>query len=69
MNFQWMSDFGPEWGIGLVIAGYVVTLVWVFSRPAATMMRGAPDQRAWRDLRLWILPIVLIQVWLYWVLR
>jgi hypothetical protein len=51
MDFQWMSDFGPAWGIGLVIAGYVAGLVWVLTRPAGTMMRGAPDQRKWRDLR------------------
>ena len=69
MNFQWMSGFGPEWGIGLVIAGYVAGLIRVLCLPAETMMRGAPDRRVWRDLRLWILPIVLIQVSLYWVLR
>ena len=69
MDFQWMRGFGPGWGIALVILGYVGVLVWVLVRPAHVFMRGAPDRRRWRDLRLWIVPVVLIQIYLYWVLR
>lgn len=69
MDFLWMRTFGPAWGTGLVIGGYLLLLLWVLARPRSFFLHGAPDRRAWRDLRLWIVPIVLVQVWLYWVLR
>lgn len=57
----------PIWGTWLVILGYVALLVVSLTRDRRTIYRGAPDHAAWRDLRLWILPLVAIQIVLYWL--
>ena len=44
---------------------YLVLALWAASRPRRLVYRGAPDRARWRDLRLWVVPLVLAQVALY----
>lgn len=69
MSFDWLRDVDPLWGTICVTALYVAVLLWALSRPLAVVYEDAKDRRRWRDLRLWILPLILIQIGLYWIFR
>lgn len=68
MSFQWLAGVDLAWAAGLITALYLVLLVWVLTRPMQMILRGAADRGRWRDLRLWILPLLLIQIGLHWLL-
>jgi hypothetical protein len=69
MNFQWLSGVNPLVGTWLAIGMYVLMLAWVVSRKGRATYRGGTDCSRWRDLRLWTVPVLLLQVWLYWLMR
>jgi hypothetical protein len=69
MNFEWLSGVEPLWGTVIIIGAYILILVAVMTRKSATIYEGAPDRARWRDLRLWAVPVLILQIWLYWLLR
>ncbi len=69
MNFEWLSGVSTMWGVGITLAVYLALTVWTLTRSKVSILQGAPDQARWRDLRLWIVPVLIVQMWLYWMLR
>ena len=69
MSFQWLSGVDLVWAAGLITVLYLALLGWVMTRPPQMVLRGAPDRKAWRDLRRWILPLILIQIGLHWLFQ
>ena len=69
MNFEWLSGIDMIWATVITVALNAALLAWVLTRRRATILQGAPDQAWWRDLRLWMVPVVLVQIGLYWALR
>lgn len=69
MSFQWLAGVDLAWAAALITALYLALLIWVMTRPKQMVLRGAPDRSRWRDLRLWILPLILIQIGLHWLFR
>ena len=67
MNFEWLQGIPTLWGTVLHTLAYVALVVWVLRRSPGEVYRDAPDRSRWRDLRLWIVPLALGQVVLYWV--
>ena len=65
MSFDWLAGLDPRWGVGATVVLYLVLALWAASRPRRLVYRGAPDRARWRDLRLWVVPLVLAQVALY----
>jgi hypothetical protein len=68
-EFRWLSGLDLSWATGLVVAVYVVLLAYGVTRSSDFIFEGAPDRRRFRDLRLWLVPIVLAQIALYIWLR
>ncbi len=69
MSFQWLAGVDLYWAAGIITVLYLALLAWVVTRPRQMVLRGAPDRGRWRDLRLWIVPLILIQIALHWLLR
>ncbi len=44
---------------------FLIVMFWAVTRPKAYIFRGAPDQSAWRDLRIWAVIVLLVQIYLY----
>ena len=59
----------PWIGTWVAIGIYALMLIWVLTRRGRTIYRGASDYSKWRDLRLWAVPVLFLQVWLYWLMR
>ena len=61
MNFEWLAGVDAITGTVLHTIAYAVLLIWIFTRERSV------EERGWRDLRLWVVPLIAIQVMLYWV--
>lgn len=46
---------------------YIILAFWVMRRPRSFILAGAPTKRNWRDLRLWALVLIGIQIALYFI--
>ncbi len=44
---------------------YLLLGLWVITRPRDFIFRGTEDKSRWRDLRLWALVLIGIQIILY----
>lgn len=44
---------------------YLLLVVWVLRSPKSFILRAAPTKRKWRDLRLWAILLITIQIFLY----
>lgn len=68
-DFHWLTGLGLVWATVLVVIAYVGVLVLGVTRSSDFIFEGAPDRRRYRDLRLWLVPIVVVQIALYLWLR
>ncbi len=59
----------PLVGTWLAMGIYALMLAWVVTRSGRAVYRGGSDYSGWRDLRLWAAPVLLLQIWLYWLMR
>lgn len=44
---------------------YLLLVVWVLRRPKSFILRAAPTKRKWRDLRVWAMLLIALQIFLY----
>jgi hypothetical protein len=65
VNFLWLPDVSPFWGSVLYALGFFGLILWTLRWRSDAIYEGAPDHARWRDLRLWIIPLALIQIALY----
>jgi hypothetical protein len=65
LEFEWLTGVSLGWVTALVVAGYAGLLAFGASRSSDFVYEGAPDRRRRRDLRLWLIPVVLGQILLY----
>ena len=64
----WLGSLPMSVAMICAIGLYVVAVIWVWTIPREFVFRGAPDQKPWRDLRVWAtlltVPYVIIYLWL-----
>lgn len=44
---------------------YLLLVIWVLRRPKSFILKEAPNQRNWRDLRGWAVLLIAFQIVLY----
>lgn len=63
-----MFDALPVWPAyafsALLLVGLAAGSLLV---PREEVLRGAPDRARWRDIRLWAVALVTVQLGIYWV--
>ncbi|HDM75713.1 MAG TPA: hypothetical protein ENG51_04495 [Deltaproteobacteria bacterium] len=62
---NWFRNLPLFWALLIAVAGFLGMLIWAWFRPKAYIYQDAPDQRWWRDLRIWASLLMLIQIALY----
>ena len=58
-----MTELG--WARALFLAFFLLILLGVYRLPADYVFRGAPDRARWRDLRLWVVVLVVVHAFVY----
>ena len=60
-----LESMPVAWALPLSVLAFVVLLGVVWFVPRETVLRGAPDDAPWRDLRLWATVLVAVQIGVY----
>lgn len=62
---EWLSDLPLYWAKIVGTVFFVCVIIWALTRPKDYVFRGAPDRKLWRDLRLWAVVVLVVQIVLY----
>ncbi len=65
---DWLARIPLYWGVVMGTVGFAGMIFWVWKRPRAFIFTGAPDNRSWRDLRIWATILLVLQIIIYLVL-
>ena len=63
--YEWLKSIPLFWGTITAVAGFAVMIIWAWFRPKSYIFKGAPDQRWWRDLRIWTTVLLGLQIIIY----
>ena len=62
---EWLDSAPVWWANVLTQVLFVLIALAVFIVPKRVFMADAPDQSRWRDVRLWAVALVLVQLGIY----
>jgi len=62
---EWLAGLPLYWGKVIAVVGYIGMIIWAWFRPRSFIFHGAPDNRKWRDLRIWASVLLGIQILIY----
>ena len=65
LNFNWLADLSDAWGRFLVILAFIAPMIFAFLLSKKYIYQGAADLKNWRNLKIWVLIIVAVQVAIY----
>ena len=65
LNFDWCGNIPHSWAKLLVIMAFIIPLVFAFTLKHKYIYQGAPDQALWRNLKIWVLLLVVTMVGVY----
>jgi len=65
----WLTGLPTSWAntITMLLFGLLLLIVWSF--PLKLILRDAPDQGRWRDIRIWATLLIFVQLGIYSVFR
>jgi hypothetical protein len=53
------------WAKYIAVIFFVAMIIWALLLPKEYILKGAPDRKPWRDLRVWAVIILIVQIILY----
>ena len=62
---EWLKDLPLYWAKIIGTVFFLSVMIWAVLRPKAYIFKGAPDSKLWRDLRLWAVVVLIVQIMLY----
>ena len=62
---EWLQHLPLFWGKIIAVITFATMAVWAWFRPKSYIYHDAPDNRRWRDLRIWATIFMGIQVLIY----
>jgi hypothetical protein len=62
---EWLQGISLAWGKIMAMIFFGGMIVWAWFRPRSYIFAGAPDQKKWRDLRVWATVLLGVQFVLY----
>ena len=65
LNFDWLIDLPVAVVKYIVLLAFIVPLVFALILPRQYIYLGAQNKKAWRNLKWWVLCLVVIQAVIY----
>lgn len=65
LNFDWCGSLSERWARFIVILAFFFPLIFALTMKHKYIFQGAQDQKKWRNLKYWVLLLVLIQICIY----
>ncbi|BBM87280.1 hypothetical protein [Candidatus Uabimicrobium amorphum] len=66
LDFQWAHALSLSTAKLLFMLFFLFIIVFAWSFKRDYVYKGAPDQKLWRDLRIWVIVVMSIPMGLYW---
>ena len=63
--FDLLGDVPIFWAKIIAVITFSAGILWTWMRPKSYIFNNAPDKKNWRDLRIWITVIMIIQIAVY----
>ncbi|MBN1465011.1 hypothetical protein JXA02_04570 [candidate division KSB1 bacterium] len=64
-NFNWLNGVSVAWGKFFTLLAFIAPMIFALTMKKRYIYQGAPDGARWRNLKIWVLAIVVIQVAIY----
>lgn len=65
LSFTWCNDIPEFWARVFIIMAFYIPFFFALTMKKSYFYKGAESKRKWRDLRYWILILVLVQTAIY----
>ena len=65
LNFNWCNNIPEIWARIFIIIAFIIPFVFALTMKKKYILKGAPDNKKWRNLKLWVLLLVIIQIVVY----
>ena len=65
LEFQWANGLSPTAVKACFILFFVAVGIFAILQKRKYVYQDAPDQSRWRDLRIWTVAVLLIQIAIY----
>ena len=62
---EWLSNVSLLWPKVIAVFIFLGGIVWTWFRPKSFIFEEAPDNKRWRDLRIWITIVMVFQIGIY----
>lgn len=62
---EWLSKVPLFWPKVIAVLIFSGGIVWTWVRPKSFIYEDAPDNKRWRDLRIWITVVMVFQICIY----
>lgn len=62
---NWLGSLPMSVAMACALGLYAIAVIWVWRLQKEFVFRGAPDQKKWRDLRIWATLVVVPYVAVY----
>ena len=62
---EFLSNIPLFWAKVVAVLTFSGGILWTWIRPADFIFKDAPTQKKWRDLRIWITMVMIIQIAIY----
>ena len=66
---EWLQSWPVWWANAATQVMFLLIGLAVFAVPKHVFMADAPDQARWRDVRLWAVALVVLQLGIYALFR
>lgn len=60
LNFNWCNNVPEFWARVFIILTFFIPFIFALTMKKDYILKGASDKKRWRDLKLWILLLVII---------
>lgn len=64
-----MTKIPLIWGTYITLITCILITIWAWLRPRSFIFSNAPTNKSWRDLRIWTTVFMVMQIFVYWILR
>ncbi len=65
LNFDWATTISDGWAKFIVLMAFVAPMIFALSMKKSYIFAGAVDKAWWRNLKIWVVLIVAVQVGIY----
>lgn len=65
LNFNWAKDLSEMWAKIIVLMAFIAPMIFALTMKKAYIYQGAGDNAWWKNLKLWVVLIVGLQIIIY----